>query len=74
MKVKCIYSDGMKINYSGPLQIIKGDEVNVFMKETLIPEDIKSDLETALYRSSCSALRKVAESVTATYGNKACVH
>jgi hypothetical protein len=72
--MKCIYSDGLKINYSGTLQIIKGQDVNVFIKEELIPDSIKSDLEMALFRSSCGAMRKVAETVTGIYGKKACIH
>lgn len=72
--MKCEYSDGLKVKFTGPLQIIKGNEVNVFLKEERIPGEIKSDLEMALYRNSCSAMRQVAETVTKTYGNKACIH
>lgn len=72
--MKCEFSDGLKVNFTGPLQIIKGSEVNVFLKEERIPGEIKSDLEMALYRNSCSAMRQVAEKVTKAYGNKACVH
>jgi len=72
--MKCEFSDGLKVKFTGPLQIIKGSEVNVFLKEERIPGEIKSDLEMALYRNSCSAMRQVAETVTKTYGNKACIH
>lgn len=72
--MRCEFSDGLKVNFTGPLQIIKGSEINVFLKEERIPGEIKSDLEMALYRNSCSAMRQVAETVTKTYGNKACVH
>lgn len=72
--MKCEYSDGSKVNYSGPLQIIKGQEVNVFIKEELIPDNIKSDLDMALFKNSCSDLRAVADTVTQTYGKKACIH
>ncbi|HXE97780.1 MAG TPA: hypothetical protein VN642_15350 [Dongiaceae bacterium] len=72
--MKCEYNDGFKVNYSGPLQITKGQEVNVFIKEELIPGDIKNDLEMALYKNSCSDMRSVAETVTKTYGNRACIH
>ncbi|MBC7963116.1 MAG: hypothetical protein H7Y05_09245 [Steroidobacteraceae bacterium] len=70
----CEYSDGYKINYSGPLQITKGQEVNVFIKEARLPDDIKNDLDTALYKNSCGEMRAVIETVTKTFGNKACVH
>lgn len=72
--MKCEFSDGLKVKFTGPLQIIKGNEVNVFLKEERIPGEIKSDLEMALYRNSCSAMREVAETVTKAYGNKACIH
>jgi hypothetical protein len=72
--MKCEYNDGLKVNYSGPLQIVKGKDVNVFIKESLIPDDIKSDLDMALFKNSCGAMRTVAETVTKTYGNRACIH
>ena len=72
--MKCEYGDGLKVNYSGPLQITKGKEVNVFIKEALIPNGIKDDLEMALFKNSCKDMREVAETVRKTYGNKACIH
>lgn len=72
--MKCIYGDGTKVNYTGPLQITKGQDVNVFIKEALIPDDIKSDLDRALYRNSCGEMRTIADKVTKKYGNKACIH
>lgn len=72
--MKCEYNDGLKVNYSGPLQIIKGEDVNVFIRESRIPEDIKSDLEMALYKNSCGDMRTIADTVTKTYGNRACIH
>lgn len=72
--MKCEYSDGSKVNYSGPLQITKGQEVNVFIKEGLIPDDIKQDLDMALYKNSCTDMRAIAETVKKTYGNRACIH
>lgn len=72
--MRCEYSDGLKVNYSGPLQIIKGKDVNVFVQEDRIPSLIKNDLDMALYRNSCAAMRTAAEEVTKTFGDKACVH
>lgn len=72
--MKCEYSDGTRVKYTGPLHITKGEEVNVFIKEDLLPDDIKNDLETALYKNSCDAMRTVAEKVTEIYGTHACVH
>jgi hypothetical protein len=72
--MRCEYSDGTKVKYTGPLQIIKGQEVNVFIKEALLPDDIRSDLDKALYKSSCGEMRTVADRVKKIYGNKACIH
>jgi hypothetical protein len=72
--MRCEYSDGTKVKYTGPLQVTKGTEVNVFIKEAFLPDDIKSDLDRALYNNSCGEIRTVAEKVTKIYGNKACIH
>jgi len=72
--MKCEFSDGLKVNYSGPLQIMKGQDVNVFIKEDRIPEPIKADLDKALFKNSCSDMRTIAESVTKTFGSRACIH
>jgi len=72
--MKCEFTDGLKVDYSGPLQITKGQDVNVFIKEASIPDSIKSDLEMALFKNSCSDMRTVAETVTKTFGSRACVH
>jgi len=72
--MKCEFSDGLKVNYTGPLQIMKGQDVNVFIKEERIPGTIKNDLDMALFRNSCSEIRKVADTVTKTFGSRACIH
>lgn len=72
--MKCEYSDGTRVKYNGPFQVIKGDEVNVFIKEELLTSDIKTDLDRALYRNSCGEMRQVADRITGIYGKKACIH
>lgn len=72
--MKCEFSDGLKIKYTGPLQITKGQDVNVFIKEARIPEPIKADLDMALFKDSCSDMRTIAEKVTKNFGNRACIH
>lgn len=72
--MRCEYSDGLKVDYSGPLHVIKGQDVNVFIEEARLPDGIKDDLDMALFRNSCNAMRNVAEEVTKTFGNKACIH
>jgi len=73
-QMRCEYSDGTKVKYTGSLQITKGQEVNVFIKEALLTDDIRSDLDKALYKNSCGEIRNVAEKVTKLYGSKACIH
>jgi len=72
--MRCEYSDGTRVKYTGPLQITRGQDVNVFIKEAFLPNDIRSDLDKALYKNSCGEMRAVAEKVTKIYGNKACIH
>ncbi len=72
--MKCEYKDGFKVSYTGPLQITKGQDVNVFIKEARLPDSIKSDLDKALYKNSCGELRTVADTVTKTFGERACIH
>jgi len=72
--MKCEYKDGIKVKYTGPLQVTKGQEVNIFIKEEMIPEDIRLDLEMALFKDSCVDMRVIAETVQKTYGNRACIH
>jgi len=72
--MRCEYKDGLKVNYSGPLQITKGQDVNVFIKEALIPDSIKNDLDMALFKDSCGDLRTIAETVTKSFGKRACIH
>jgi hypothetical protein len=70
----CEFSDGLKVNYSGSLQITKGKDVNVMIKDTFIPSNIKNGLDTAASQHSCSDMRKVADEVTATFGKRVCIH
>lgn len=73
-RMKCAYNDGLSVAYTGSVQILKGSEVNVFIKESRLTDDMKVDLEMALFRNSCSDMRKIADTLTKTFGNKACVH
>jgi hypothetical protein len=72
--MKCEYSDGTRIKYTGQFQVTRGQDVNVFIKEEFLPDDIKNDLDEALYKNSCGELRTVADKVTKIYGEKACIH
>lgn len=70
----CTYGDGLKVNYSGSLQITKGKDVNVLIKEGFIPANLRSGLDQAASHHSCRDMRKVADDVTATFGSRACIH
>jgi hypothetical protein len=70
----CEYEDGLKVNFSGSLQITKGKDVNVLIKEGFIPANIRNDLSQAAGNHNCRDMRKVADDVTATFGNRACIH
>jgi hypothetical protein len=72
--MRCEYTDGLKVDYSGSLRIIKGEEVNVYMKEGFIPANVKGDLDSAASHNNCGELRKAAQTVQETFGNKACIH
>lgn len=72
--MRCVYEDGTKIKYTGPFQITRGNDVNIFIKEELIPDDLKADLEMALFNNSCALMRDVGERATKRYGTHACVH
>jgi len=62
--MKCEYGDGFKVDYSGSLRITKGEDANVYVKESFIPFSAKSDLEAAAMHNSCSELRKAAQKAT----------
>lgn len=72
--MRCEYKDGMKIDYSGSLHITKGQDINVYMKEGVIPANIKGDLDRASANFSCEEMRKCASEVTDTVGKRACIH
>jgi hypothetical protein len=72
--MKCAYNDGLKVDYSGSLRITKGDDVNVYIKEGLLPANIKADFDRAAANSNCYEMKKAALEVTATVGDKACIH
>jgi len=72
--MKCEYSDGLKVDYSGSLRITKGSDVNVFMQEGAIPVDIRRQLESASHHSKCQEVRTIAQTVQNRVGNRACIH
>ena len=72
--MRCAYNDGLTVDYDGSLRITKGSDVNVFMKNGRIPDEIKGDLESAVHSMSCSDLLTVSRKVRDSVGDRACVH
>jgi hypothetical protein len=49
-------------------------DVNVYIKEGLIPLHIKGELDVALINFNCSDMRTAVKIVTDTVGKRACIH
>ncbi len=72
--MKCEYSDGLKIDYSGSLSIKKGNEIHgYFVKEDSIPDTFRYILDKAARSNSCGDLRKISEAVTHSECGKVCI-
>ncbi len=66
--MRCLYDDGLRVSFAGPLRISKGDEINVCLEPEEIPEDMRGELLEAALHESCSDLRNIARAVTDTFG------
>jgi len=64
--MRCEYDDGFKVDYTGSLQITKGDDVNLYVSQGFLPDYVKNDLAAAVAHNSCSELRHAAEEATDT--------
>jgi hypothetical protein len=64
--MRCTYKDDFKVDYSGSLHISKGDGVDLVVKESLIPTDIKSSLDSAVNHNNCHELRVASRAFTNT--------
>jgi hypothetical protein len=72
--VKCIYGDGLRVDYRGSLLVKGSDEINVYIKEGLIPLTLKGYLDVAVMNNNCLEMRNAVKSVTDTVGKRACIH
>lgn len=72
--MKCVYSDGLNIEYKGSLLIKDNKDVNVYIKEGLIPLNIKGELDVSVINFNCKDMREAAKLVTDTVGKRACIH
>jgi len=59
--MRCEYDDGFKVDYSGSLQITKGNDVNLFVSQGFLPDNVKNDLAAAAAHNSCSELKHAAQ-------------
>ena len=62
--MRCEYKDGFKVDYSGALQVTKGDGIDLIVKGDQIPANFKACLDSAVDRNSCHELRAAARGVT----------
>lgn len=62
--MRCTYKDDFAVDYSGSLHISKGDGVDLVVKESLIPSDIKTSLDTAVSHNNCHELRAASRAFT----------
>lgn len=71
--MRCEYSDGIKVDYSGSLRIQKGNEISGFLvKEDAMPDSFKYELDKAVRNNSCGELRNLALAVATDCG-RVCV-
>lgn len=66
--MRCEYNDGFKVDFTGSLNITKGDDINLSVKESFIPANVKNDLATAAAHNSCGELRQAAQKATDAIG------
>ena len=62
--MRCTYKDDFKVDYAGNLHISKGDGVDLVVKESLIPSNIKSSLDAAVSNNNCHELRAACSTLT----------
>lgn len=66
--MRCEYNDGFKVDYTGSLNITKGDDINFSVKASFIPDNVRSELATASAHNSCGELRQAAQKATDAVG------
>ena len=62
--MRCDYKDDFKVEYAGSVHVTKGDGVDLVVKGSEIPSNIKSCLDSAVTRNSCHELRSAARALT----------
>jgi len=73
--MRCEYTDGLKIDYSGSLLVRKGHEIKgVLVREGGLPDSIKSVLDSAARNNNCKELRRLTEELTRTDCGRVCIN
>ncbi len=70
----CAYNDGLRVEYKGSLLIKNNNSITIFIKEGLIPINLKGVLDVALLNFNCAEMRTAALTVTDSIGTRACIH
>lgn len=58
------YKDDFKVDYADSLHITKGNGIEVSVKGSEIPSNVKACLDSAVTRNSCHELRAAAKAFT----------
>jgi hypothetical protein len=72
--MKCLYKDGLRVEYRGSLLIKDNNDINVYIKEGKIPLNLKGELDVAVMNYNCTDMRNAAETATHIVGKRACIH
>lgn len=71
--MRCEYSDGLKVDYSGGLRITRGKEIfGLSVRENALSDDFRNELDRAVRNKSCGDMRKIAQSIADNVGGKIC--
>ncbi len=69
--MRCEYSDGLKVDYSGSLRITRGKEIyGLSVRGDALTDDFRYELDKAVRAKSCDDLRKIAQAIADNIGGK----
>lgn len=70
--MKIEFDDGMVFNFTGSIQITKGNDIDIDIKEEFVPVRLKEDLNqiTSLINHD---IKKIAKMITDTIGCRICL-
>ncbi len=69
--MRCEYSDGLKVDYSGSLRITRGKQIfGLLVRENALSQDFRNELDRAVRNRNCSDMRKIAQAIADNIGGK----